>query len=221
MSASAAISPPGLPGYRLVETIGSGGFSQVYLYEQDVTGLKVAVKVLNDAVGTHSDREQFLTEARAMAQLAGHPNIVQVFQADFTGDGRPYLIMQYYPLPNLYVRARREQFSVADVLRIGVLVGGAVETTHRAGILHRDVKPHNILTGQFGEPALTDFGIAARKDVTGAGGFSYHWAAPEVVTGISDGDERADVYSLAATLWHLLAGHAPSPTRQGTRTCSR
>lgn len=217
MSASPAMVPPSLPGYRYVELIGSGGFSEVYLYEHEMSGLKVAVKVLNDPVGMPSDREQFLTEARAMARLAGHPNIVRVSDADFTGDGRPYLIMHYYPLPNLYVRARREQFSVVEVLRIGVLVGSAVDITHRAGILHRDIKPHNILTGQYGEPALTDFGIAARTDAAGAGGFSYHWAAPEVVTGAADGDERADVYSLAATLWHLLAGRAPFADETGNK----
>ena len=201
--------PPVLPGYRFLADIGSGGYSQVYLYEQDMPRRKVAVKVLNEAGLTDAARRQFTAEANAMAGLADHPHIVQVFTAAVTPDGRPYLVMQYYAQPNLNVRARRERFSVADVLRIGIQIGSAVETSHRTGILHRDIKPHNILTGQFGTPALTDFGIAARKGTDGPDGMSVPWSPPEVLYGTSSGDERSDVYSLGATLWHLLAGRSP------------
>ncbi len=200
---------PALPGYRYLEHLGSGGNAQVYLYEQDMPRRKVAVKVLNEPGLTEAARRQFTAEANAMAGLADHPHIVQVFDAAVTPDGRPYLVMQYYSRPNLSVRARRERFSVADVLRIGIQIGSAVETSHRNSILHRDVKPANILTGQFGTPALTDFGIATRKGAGGPEGMSVPWSPPEVLYGTSGGDERADVYSLGATLWHLLAGHSP------------
>lgn len=213
MSASSAASdiPPALPGYAFLQHLGSGGYSQVYLYEQDMPRRKVAVKVLNMTGLTEATRRQFTAEANAMAGLADHPNIVQVFHAALTDDGRPYLVMQYYPQPNLSVRARREQFSVADVLRIGIQIGSAVETAHRNGILHRDIKPPNILTGQFGTPALTDFGIATTKgtEESGPEGMSVPWSPPEILYGTTDGDERSDVYSLAATLWHLLVGHSP------------
>jgi hypothetical protein len=200
---------PSLPGYRYLEHLGSGGNAQVYLYEQDMPRRKVAVKVLNEPGLTEAARRQFTAEANAMAGLADHPHIVQVFDAAVTPDGRPYLVMQYYSRPNLSARARRERFSVASVLSIGIQIGSAVETSHRNGILHRDVKPANILTGQFGTPALTDFGIATRKGAGGPEGMSVPWSPPEVLYGTSGGDERADVYSLGATLWHLLAGHSP------------
>jgi hypothetical protein len=203
--------PPPLPGYRLLRHLGAGGYSQVYLYEQEMPRRNVAVKVLNQSGLTEETRRQFTAEANAMASLAGHPNIVQVFDAALAADGRPYLVMQYYPHPNLSVQARREHFSIADVLRIGIQIGSAVETAHRNGLLHRDIKPHNVLTGQFGAPALTDFGIAARKgaDDGGPDGVSVPWSPPEVIYRTSDGDERSDVYSLGATLWHVLVGRSP------------
>lgn len=209
MSASPGRHPPELPGFRYLSNIGSGGNAEVFLYEQERPRRQVAVKVLNAVGLTDAIRRQFTAEANAMAGLADHPNIASVFSADIAPDGRPYLVMQYYPQANLGVRARREQFSVADVLRIGVQIASAVETSHRSGILHRDIKPHNILTGKFGTPALTDFGISTVKGAGGAEGLSVPWSPPEVLYGTSEGDERSDVYSLGATLWHLLAGRSP------------
>ena len=141
---------PELPGYRFLRHLGSGGYSQVYLYEQQMPRRNVAIKVISSTGLTDETRGQFTAEADAMAGLADHPNIVQVFDAAIAGDGRPYLVMQYCPQPNLSVRARREHFTVAEVLRIGIQIGSAVETAHRNEILHRDIKPHNVLTGQFG-----------------------------------------------------------------------
>ena len=106
---------------------------------------KVAVKVLNESALSEAARRRFTAEANVTAGLA-HRHIVQVFDANVTADGRPYLVMPYYPQPNLSVRARRSHFSVADVLRIGIQIGSAVETSHRHDVLHRDIKPQNILT---------------------------------------------------------------------------
>lgn len=210
---SRAIEPaPGIPGFSYVGHLGSGGYSEVYLYEKQHPKMKVAVKVLTGEDFTDSARQQFMDEANAMAELADHPSIVQVFSADVTPDGRPYLVMKYYPNKNMSVRASEERFGVADVLRIGIQISDAVETAHRAGILHRDIKPANILTGQFGAAGLTDFGIAATKgseNTEDSGGMSVPWAPPEVIFGTSDADERSDVYSLGATVWHLLVGRSP------------
>jgi tRNA A-37 threonylcarbamoyl transferase component Bud32 len=201
-------APAGLPGYRFIKHIGAGGNAQVYLYEQELPHRKVAVKVLNDSALSEAARRRFTAEANVTADLA-HRHIVQVFDANVTADGRPYLVMPYYPQPNLSVRARRSHFSVADVLRIGIQIGSAVETSHRRGVLHRDIKPQNILTDSYGEPALTDFGIATTKADDGPEGLSVPWSPPEILYGISPGDQRADVYSLGATLWHLLVGRSP------------
>ena len=204
---------PVLPGLTYLQHLGSGGYADVYLYEQASPRMNVAVKVLR-ADGIDDDiQARFTSEADVMARLSDHPFIVPVMHAALTDSGQPYIVMKYYPKPNLAVRARRGQFSVPDVLRIGIQVASAVETAHRAGILHRDIKPANILTSQYDEPGLTDFGIAAVTTSEGTGvtdgGMSISWAAPEVVFGMSDGDVRSDVYALGATLWHLLAGRPP------------
>ena len=202
------VAPPDLPGYRFIKHIGAGGNAQVYLYEQSLPHRKVAVKVLNESALADAARRRFTAEANVTADLA-HRHIVQVFDANVTADGRPYIAMPYYPQPNLSVRARRSHFSVADVLRIGIQIGSAVETSHRRDVLHRDIKPQNILTDSYGEPALTDFGIATTKDGDGPEGLSVPWSPPEILFGISPGDQRSDVYSLGATLWHLLVGRSP------------
>jgi serine/threonine protein kinase len=215
----ATAPPPQLPGLLYIAPLGSGGYSDVYLYEQQNPRMKVAVKVLAaQSLLSEQARRQFSAEANAMAQLADHPHIVQVFRADIAPDGRPYLVMKYYPQPNLAQRARGERFSVADVLRIGIQVASAVEAAHRIGILHRDIKPANVLTGQYGTLGLTDFGIAGTKAQAAAGqidGISIPWAAPEVLFSAEQADERSDVYSIAATLWHLLVGRSPFDLRGG------
>jgi Protein kinase domain len=200
--------PPDLPGYRFIRHLGAGGNAQVYLYEQDLPHREVAVKVLNESTLSEAARRRFTAEANVTAGLA-HRHIVQVFDAKVTSDGRPYIVMPYYPQPNLFVRARRAHLSIAEVLRIGIQIGSAVETSHRRGVLHRDIKPQNILTDSYGEPALTDFGIATTKGGDDAEGLSVPWSPPEILYRTGTGDQRSDVYSLGATLWHVLAGRSP------------
>ncbi len=210
---------PEISGLSYLEPLGSGGYSDVYLYEQEMPRRKVAVKVLR--VGNLDDgvRRQFVAEANAMAALADHPNIVPVFSAGETDDGRPFLLMSYYSRPNLSVRAAQGGLPVAEVIRIGIQIASAVETAHRAGILHRDIKPANILTSQYGAPGLTDFGIAAQLASAEAeeedGGVSVPWAPPEVLYGTASASVRSDVYSLGATLWHLLVGRSPFEVPRG------
>jgi serine/threonine protein kinase len=219
VSSSAA---PDIPGLVYVQPVGSGGYADVFLYEQQKPRMPVAVKVLKSEGLTQAIREQFTHEADTMAQLGDHPNIVQVFRADVASDGRPYLVMKYYPPPNLALRARNERFAVEEVLRTGIQLASAVETAHRAGITHRDIKPANVLISQYGAPGLTDFGIAGLggrdDDETEDVGVSVPWAPPEVLFGQSNGDRRSDIYSLAATLWQLLVGRSPFEFPGGDNT---
>lgn len=133
MSRPVESDPPNLPGLTFVRRLGRGGYAEVFLYEQANTHMRIAVKILFKEHLSDRTLEQFAAEANAMAELADHPYIVQVFQADVTSDGRPYLVMKYYPQRNLALRAKVEQLSVPEVLQIGVRITCAVETAHRAG----------------------------------------------------------------------------------------
>ncbi|MCC2313367.1 serine/threonine-protein kinase [Cellulomonas xiejunii] len=205
-----ASAPPDLPGYEYVRVLGLGGFADVFLYRQHLPRRDVAVKVLLAGSLDHDVRERFQTEANLMAQLSHHPSIVTIYHAAIAADGRPFLVMEYCSRVGLAERYRAERIPVPEVLRIGVRLASAVETAHRAGILHRDIKPANVLTTDFGWPALTDFGIAA---TTGPAvqtmGMSIPWSPPELLAEHPTGDERSDVYALAATIYSLLAGRTP------------
>lgn len=205
------IDPPQLAGYIYKSKLGAGGFADVFLYEREFPRQEVAIKVLDRLVGKDEGRNRFAAEANAMASLSTHPYIVTIFHADVSPQNHPYLVMEYYPGANYSVRSKSERFSVAQVLRLGVQVASAVETAHRAGILHRDIKPANILTSAYGRPGLTDFGIASSLEGGGedTDGLSIPWSPPEALESGSPPDERSDIYSLAATLYTLLAGHSP------------
>ena len=156
-------TPPHIDGFEYLSVIGSGGFSDVFLYQQLRPRRRVAVKVLLSERSA-SQAAAFEAEADLMATLSSHPSIFTMYQADIASDGRPYLAMEYCSRPNLGSRYRTERFSVAEALRTTIQVAGAVETAHRAGIIHRDIKPANILVTEYGHPALTDFGISSTLD---------------------------------------------------------
>ena len=203
--------PPRIQGFTYISLLGSGGFSDVYLYEQDRPRRKVAVKVLLSDLKTEGARRRFESEANLMAQLSSHPYIVTIFEAEVTDDGHSYLAMEYCSRPSLDVRYRRQRFSVDEVLAVGIQVASAVETAHRAGIAHRDIKPANILVTDYNRPALTDFGISGTLagDGDDDSGMSIPWSPPEQFTdGAVDG-VMVDVWALGATLYTLLAGRSP------------
>jgi tRNA A-37 threonylcarbamoyl transferase component Bud32 len=204
-------SPPVLPGFTYVTVLGSGGFADVFLYEQDMPRRQVAVKVMLAEIVTERLRAMFRAEADLMAQLSAHPSVLTVHQASVAADGRPYLVMELCS-SSLSDRYRREPLGVAEALRVGIRIASAVETAHRAGVLHRDIKPANILTTAFGHPVLSDFGIASTLEdaaATDAVGLSIPWSAPEVLAEESPGTVRSEVWSLAATVYSLLAGRSP------------
>ncbi|MEU1432170.1 protein kinase [Nocardia sp. NPDC005746] len=205
-------------GFVNAQEVGSGGFGIVYHCTQTASDRIVAVKVLIADL-EEDNRKRFVREQRAMGRLTGHPRIVGVLEVGTTASGRPYLVMPYYQRGSLAARvARHGPLSAEGTLRVGVQVAGALETAHRLGILHRDVKPSNILISDYGELALTDFGIARVGDgfrtVTGTITGSPAFTAPEVLAG-EEPTAAADVYSLGATCFALLTGHAAFERRNG------
>ena len=210
--------PPILPGFSHVRVLGSGGFADVFLYEQNMPRRQVAVKVLLSDIVTEHVRQMFQVEANLMAQLSSHPSILTVYQASISVDGRPYLVMELCSA-QLATRYRAERIPVAEVLGIGVRIGGALETAHRQGVLHRDIKPSNIMLTAYGHPVLSDFGIASSLSAATAHesvGMSIPWSAPEVLLDESTGSVQSEVWSLAATLFTLLAGRSPFEVVDGS-----
>jgi len=209
-------APPILPGLAYVRPLGSGGFADVFLYEQDMPRRNVAVKVLPSDVRDADLRRMFNAEADVLARLSAHPAIVTVYQAGISADGRPYIVMENCP-DSLARRYRIDRLPVDEVLAIGVRMAGALESAHRAGVLHRDVKPSNILITTFGTPVLADFGISSslmRDTADEVLAMSIPWSAPEVVAEQTAGTIASEVWSLGATVYSLLAGHSPFERRE-------
>lgn len=203
--------PPRLAGYHFVRPLGTGGFADVFLFEQNMPKRQVAVKVLLSDVVDPDVLRMFNAEADIMARLSAHPSILTVYDASVSSDGRPYMVMEFCPT-SLGRTYRRTPLPVPEVLSIGVKMASALETAHRSGVLHRDIKPSNILTTTFGAPVLSDFGIAT--SLTGDSqrqlfAMSVPWSAPEVVDELTLGTVSSEVWSLGATLYSLLAGHTP------------
>ena len=205
-------------GYHDAQPVGRGGFGVVYRCNEPSLDRVVAVKVLSSDQDD-VDLEQYAREQRAMGRVSGHPNIVPVLHSGLTFTGRPYIVMQYHRRNTLGAWIHHDgPLGVREALTIGVRLAGALETAHRAGVLHRDVKPANVLLTDYGEPQLSDFGIAR---ITGSretsantlvGSLSY--TAPELFEG-RPASASADVYGLAVTVFTLLNGEPPFPFRAG------
>lgn len=231
---------PQLKGFTYERLLGSGGFADVYLYEQHLPRRRVAVKVMASDALAQETRDSFVAEANLMAQLA-HPYIVKIHHADIADDGRPYIIMEYCAGANLATRYKAQPLTVVEALQTGIRISGAVATAHAAGVLHRDIKPHNVLANDYGWPILTDFGISSVADddaavsttmLSGGGaagatgstsatgsksvGMSIPWSPPEMFDDDPRPDTRSDVFSLAATVWTLLAGRSPFEVAGGS-----
>nr|WP_235214438.1 protein kinase [Rhodococcus opacus] len=200
-----------MAGFDDAEEIGRGGFGAVYRCAQAALERTVAVKVMTSDLDP-SNLGRFLREQRAMGRLSGHPNIVSVFQCGSTASDLPYIAMQFHRRGSLENRTRQQgPLTWNDALRLGVRISGALSAAHSAGILHRDVKPANILLTDYGEPQLADFGIAhiaggfetAQHAVTG----TLAYTAPEILQGACP-TAAADVYALASTMFCAMTGHA-------------
>jgi serine/threonine protein kinase len=212
--------PPVLPGYSYIRPLGSGGFADVFLYEQDMPRRVVAVKVLLDDAINPEVQRTFNAEADILARLSAHPSIVTIYQASISADGRPYFVMEYCP-DNMSARYKKAPLPVGEVLDAGVRIAAALETAHRSGVLHRDIKPSNVLVSSLGTPVLADFGIAAalaRADEDPeVFAMSIPWSSPEVLQEKVSGSVASEIWSLGATLYTLLASRSPFEPATGER----
>ncbi|MDV7355186.1 protein kinase [Rhodococcus oxybenzonivorans] len=211
-------------GFEDVREIGRGGFGVVYRCRQPMLDRTVAVKVLTAHLD-EENRARFFREQRAMGRLTGHPNIVSVLNVGSTASGRPYLVMQYHPQDSLQARLRLSgPLGWSEALRLGVKIAGALEATHRVGVLHRDVKPANILLTDYDDPQLTDFGIAhiagAFQTVEGTITGSPAFTAPEVLAG-GPPNAASDIYSLGTTLFCVITAHAPFERQEGEQVVAQ
>jgi hypothetical protein len=204
-----------LPGYRDLEEIGGGGFATVYRAIEIETGRPVALKILKIDTIHAQLTETFRQEIQALARVSNHPHIVTLYRPTQTPDGRPVLVLELCQESLAQQMRRSGPLDPSLVTSVGVKISGALETAHRHGFLHRDMKPQNILVTLFGEPALADFGVAALQAsaqmTAGVFGFTTLHAAPEMLEG-HHLSPATDVYGLASTMYQLLSGQAPFAT---------
>ncbi|MDI6895148.1 MAG: PASTA domain-containing protein [Bacillota bacterium] len=198
--------------YQIVERLGAGGMGVVYRAEDTWLGRTVAIKVLRPELAADADfLRRFRREAKAAASLS-HPNVVSLFDVGQDGDLH-YLVMEYVPGPTLEERLDQGPLPPAEAVRVTSLVATALEHAHSHDVVHRDVKPQNILLAPRGQVKVADFGIAragVASTVTHPGAIvgSVHYLAPEQVQG-APGDQQADVYSLGVVLYRMLTGRLP------------
>ncbi|WP_344266210.1 serine/threonine-protein kinase [Streptomyces sodiiphilus] len=203
-----------LPGYEILDVLGRGGFATVYRARQLAVGREVALKADSRVLASDRDRQRFLREVTAAGQLSGHPHVVAVHDAGVREGGFPFMVLELCSGGSLADRLSREgPLPAGEVRDIGVGIADALAAAHAVGVLHRDVKPGNIMINRYGGVALADFGLAAiprpgqelsvtREALTPA------YAPPEAFR-MAEPTPAGDVYSLAATLYALLCGRPP------------
>jgi serine/threonine protein kinase len=216
MATATAILRPGdvLGGFRVDDVIGIGGMAIVYRAEQVSLGRPVALKVLSSKL-TSDDvfRERFRREGKHAASFE-HPNIVPVYDSG-EEDGLLYLAMRLVEGTNLAELVQARGVTADQAIEILRPIASALDTAHAAGLIHRDVKPQNVLITDKGHPYLADFGVAKGSNtqgLTATGGFvgSVNYASPEQIKGLTL-TPASDVYALTAVLYQCLTGRVPYP----------
>jgi serine/threonine-protein kinase len=211
-----------IPGYQLLGKLGKGAMATVYKAKQMSLDRTVAVKVLPRKSGDNIEFvERFYKEGKAAARLS-HNNIVQAIDVGSSPDGLHYFVMEYVEGKTLYdvmqppPVGEGRAFTEQEALDVVIQIGDALHHAHQRGLIHRDVKPKNILLTPQGVAKLTDLGLARATDDKEAAeseaGKAYgtpYYISPEQIRGDVDIDFRADIYSLGATLYHLVTGRPP------------
>ena len=196
--------------YRVTRSLGSGAMGEVYEAVDDVLGREVAIKTVKPVHGALQLDDRFKQEARAIAQLS-HPGVVQLYDIDLAAEP-PFLVMERVAGPSLAARLQDGPLPASELVPLGIQIARALAAAHAVGILHRDVKPANILGAGPGAWKLADFGVAHTPDssLTFTGQFvgSPAYASPEaLVKGVAS--PAGDIYGLGATLYEAACGTWP------------
>ncbi|HEV8606827.1 MAG TPA: serine/threonine-protein kinase [Tepidisphaeraceae bacterium] len=211
-----------IPGYRLMEKCGKGAMATVYKAKQESLDRIVAIKVLPKKMNDNAEFvDRFYKEGRAAARLS-HNNIVQAYDVGYSPEGFHFFVMEYIEGKTLYdvmqppPVGEGRAFTEREALDIAIQITDALAHAHDRGLIHRDVKPKNILLTPRGVAKLTDLGLARALDDKEAAeseaGKAYgtpYYISPEQIRGEVDIDFRADIYSLGATLYHMVTGRPP------------
>jgi serine/threonine protein kinase/tetratricopeptide (TPR) repeat protein len=213
---------PHFQHFEILRVLGKGGMGTVYLARDQRLGRLVALKVLNTTDLTQSDRRaRFLREARSAAAIR-HNNVSTVYEVDETGDGTPFIVMEYCEGETLSQRLRRQPLDTAEFLSVARQVAAGLAAAHEQGIIHRDIKSANIIIESSGVAKILDFGLAKviprsitdpgldRSYESSTGHFfgTLHFIAPEQARGLN-ADARSDLFSFGVVLYHMATGRLP------------
>src|SRR5882762_4530783 len=213
--------------YRILEKLGAGGMGEVYLAEDTKLGRRVALKILGEEYTTNRDRLNRFEQEASAASALNHPNILTIHEVG-SDDGKHFIATEYIDGTTLRRKVSGPPMDVAEILDIAVQVASALEEAHAAGIIHRDIKPDNIMIRRNGYVKVLDFGLAKltenSTDKTPSDGEAAtrvmvqtdagvvmgtaHYMSPEQARG-KPVDARTDIWSLGVVMYELIAGRTP------------
>ena len=207
--------------YRILERIASGGQGSVYRAWDDRSGHVVALKVMHlDFAKNATAVERFRREAQ-MAASIDHPNIVRVFEVG-EEQGQHFMALEYLPISLNDLLQAQGRLPIDRVVDTARQIAMGLEASHGKGIVHRDIKPQNILISSDGAPKITDFGISHASDLTGTGAVMGmpHYMSPEQTEG-GLVDIRSDIYSYGVMRYQMITAKCPSRPTRRSRSCAR